>query len=235
MTKISILHPSRSRPLKSFDTLTQWVNKADNEVEVIVSLDDDDPKRMEYNRPVTEGRFIVNNNRSAVDAINRAAEVCTGDILIVVSDDTGCFQGWDTALLKVVEGRKDWILKCQDGIQPWIITMPVMDRTYYNRFGYVYYPEFRHLFCDTFMTCVADLLGRKIVSDLMFPHLHYSTGKTSKDAINDRADKTWNQGLDLMIELASKGWLLQPSEIKGYIQDKSIEDLIKKRLTNRRR
>ena len=59
--------------------------------------------------------LIINKNRSCVEAINKAAEIARGDILIVVSDDTDCFPGWDTALLKEVEGKEDWILKTQDG------------------------------------------------------------------------------------------------------------------------
>jgi hypothetical protein len=219
MTKISILHPSRSRPQKSFEVLTKWVERSATEVEIIVSLDEDDPTRMQYNRPVTAGRFIVGKNRSAVDAINRAAEAATGDIFIVVSDDTDCPNRWDEKLLQEVEGKTDWILKCQDGIQPWIITMPVMDRAYYNRFGYVYYPEFKHMFCDTFLTCVADLLDKKIVCDLMFPHLHYSTGKSVRDAINERADSTMKEGEKLFLELWNKGCGLMDNEIKGTIRD----------------
>lgn len=230
MTKISILHPSRGRPEKSYQTLTDWVNSADGDIEVIVSLDEDDPTRLQYNRPVTEGRFIVNRNRSAVDAINRAAEAATGDILIVVSDDTGCPVGWADKLLAEVSGKTDWILKCQDGIQPWIITMPVMDRAYYNRFGYVYYPEFRHMFVDTYMTCVADLIGRKLTSKLLFPHFHYSRGLSQKDAINERADSTMKEGEEMFMSLVRQNYLLQPSQIIGNLQDESIKQFIKKRL-----
>lgn len=69
-----------------------------------------------------------------------------------------------------------------------------MDRIYYNRFGYVYHPDFAHMFCDTEMTAVADLLGRRINLDMKFPHNHYSVGKAERDEISIRADKTWGQG-----------------------------------------
>jgi hypothetical protein len=75
-----------------------------------------------------------------------------------------------------------------------------MDRTYYNRFGYIYYPEYRHMFCDTEMSHVGALLGRTITSNIVFPHRHYTTGAMKRDAVNVRNDSTWTQGEQLYIE-----------------------------------
>lgn len=202
--KISILHPSRGRARKSLDTCVKWYARAGVSVEIIISVDNDDPDIHHYygysdNHRNNNPFIIRNDNRSAVDAINKAAQVATGDIFIVVSDDTDCPENWAVNLLKEVEGKEDWILKCQDGIQPWIITMPVMDRKYYNRFGYIYYPEYLHMFCDTELSCVADLTGRRLTSKLIFPHLHYSTGAYKEDLISKRADKTWEQGKALFL------------------------------------
>jgi glycosyltransferase involved in cell wall biosynthesis len=193
---ISILHPTRSRPEKSEETTLKWLGRA-GYVDLIVSVDSDDPKLNEYREIYSDDCLIVNKNRSCVDAINRAAEKATGDIFVVVSDDTDCFPGWDTALLKEVEGKTDWILKTDDGIQPYIITMPCMDRAYYNRTGYIYHPDFEHMFCDTYMTCVADITGRKITSNLIFKHLN----DTIKDDLRKRTDGTWQQGQDTFIRL----------------------------------
>lgn len=243
---ISIIHPSRGRFLKSFDTIRKWLhnssyykpafvyklNKTLN-IEVIVSLDDDDQAINDY-REIYESidslnvKVIQNNNTSAVSAINYAATFAKGDILIVVSDDTDCPENWDELLLKEVEGKTDWILKTQDGIQKWIITMPVMDRAYYNRFGYIYYPEYRHMFCDTELSCVADLTGRRLESKLMFEHLHYSTGKSVKDAISDKADKTWDQGEKLFLERYQRNFDLK--ETPGRITSPEYLSWIKRKI-----
>ena len=58
------------------------------------------------------------------------------------------------------------------------------------------------MFCDTELTCVADMTGRKIDIPLLFPHNHYSTGKSVKDSVSEKADKTWAQGEALFIERA---------------------------------
>lgn len=186
--RVSIIHPTRHRLKQALNTRAKWLLHADGEVEYIYSFDTDDttvPMWMDG---------IRNPNRSAIEAINRAAEVATGDLFVVVSDDTDCPRHWDTLLLNELEGKSDFLVKCRDGIQPTLITMPVMDRVYYERFGYIYHPEFLHMSCDVELTAVGMMLGRVIKSDLLFEHLHYSTGKSPKDAINEKNDATYAQG-----------------------------------------
>jgi glycosyltransferase involved in cell wall biosynthesis len=198
---ISLLHPSLKRPDRSKATIEKWVANAGTEIEVIVSLDSTDPNLKAY-QEIHKGRKIVlMENRNAIQAINLAAKNASGDILIVVSDDTDCPQLWGKKILEAVVNRRDWIMKTTDGIQKWIITMPVMDRAYYNRFGYIYYPEYQHMFCDTELTHVADLLKRVIKREyLFFPHKHYSVTKAKRDDVSIQADSTWDQGKQLYLQ-----------------------------------
>lgn len=217
--KISLLHPSRQRPERSFNNAVEWINKAGCDVELIVSIDADDQTKIHYAKLYDHfaGKFLVNRNRSAVDAINKAAEVATGDILLVLSDDFKCPENWGKRIIELTEGKTDWIAKTPDGIQPWMITMPIMDRAYYNRFGYIYFPEYLHMFCDTEISCVADLTGRRINLDIHFVHDHYSTGRSQQDIVNRRADKTWEQGEKLFLERFARKFDLP--ETPGRITD----------------
>lgn len=214
---ISILHPSRGRAKQSFNTISKWLHLASTEIELIVSIDNDDPQFNEYVQIYVNP--FVSDSRSAVQAINNAAKVAKGDILMVVSDDTECFPDWDIALLKEVEGKTDWILKTQDGIQDWIITMPVMDRAYYNRFGYIYDPDFLHMFCDTWLTVQADISGRKITSNLKFPHLNGSI----QDDLRKRCDATWTQGERTFIDKVKS----TPVEYLNKITDRGMKNWIR--------
>lgn len=216
--KFSLLHPSRSRPTKSFNAIAKWINYARlSDLEVIVSIDESDPLKSEYLKLYSQNervgvKVITNPNRSAVEAINNAAKVSTGEILIVVSDDTDCIKGWDNVISQATGTHKDYVLKVNDGIQDWIVTMPIMDRTYYNRFGYVYYPEFSHMFCDTYLTHVADALDRLIIrNDIIIPHLHYSVRKSEKDEVTRRADSTFNDGKNIYMRLLRDNLKLPPS------------------------
>lgn len=223
---ISIIHPSRSRPDKAASTIKNWNALASDKksFQWTLALDNDDPKIDEY-----LGLFIakhITETRTAVAAINHCAKIVDGDILMVVSDDTEPTQNWDQLIKNSVGSKTDWILKTQDGIQPWIITMPIMDRTYYNRFGYIYHPDYLHMFCDTELTCVADITGRKLTSNLLFPHKHYSVTKEQPDAINKKADATWSQGEKLFLERYKKNFDLPAGQ---PIQDKGMIDWLKKR------
>jgi hypothetical protein len=168
-------------------------------VELIVSCDNDDPCANLYFNVYGDWDFqttlIFSDNRSAVDAVNNAAKVADGEILIVVSDDTRCPHHWDE-IITTAMGNKSGLLKVYDGVQKWICTMPVISQDYYKHLGYIYHPDYLHMFCDSDLTHVADLEKKLIIrNDIVFRHDHYSTkGGQAKDAVNEKADKTWAQG-----------------------------------------
>lgn len=220
---ISILAPSRGRAEKSLEALSKFKQGLSQRIgyEIIISIDDDDPQISAYeaNADLLNCALLRANNRSAVDAINRAAQASRGDILIVASDDTTCPLDWDLALYNEIQDKTDWILKTQDGIQDWIITMPVMDRAYYNRFGYIYDPDFLHMFCDTWLTVQADISGRKITSNLKFPHLNGSI----QDDLRKRCDATWVQGEKTFIQKVKS----TPVEYLNKINDRGMKNWIR--------
>jgi hypothetical protein len=204
--KITIVHPSRQRAEYAHKTCKNWLQRAKNadEIEYMLTIDLSDSTSYADAFKGFENyttHIIISHNRSAIDAINNAAKYARGNLLIVVSDDFNePPQDWDEQLLNALEGKEDFIVKTDDGLQPWIITLPIMDRKYYDRFGYIYYPEYRHMFCDTEMTHVADLLDRKITLPIKFPHAHY-TQRTGQpyDEVNKKNDDTWKQGEELYL------------------------------------
>jgi hypothetical protein len=205
---ITIIHPSRSRPQLAYQTALRWVERIglpETEFEYILSLDNDDPELWSYKNkfPCLNFTIFRGDNRSAIDAINfpakfysayRGQEENSKDFLIVISDDFDCPEYWGKSLIKeTIDNYKSWILKTKDGIQDWVITLPIMDWHYYRIFNYVYYPDYKHAWSDTEMTCVAELTGRIQRSDLFFEHKHHSlTGK--KDKTSDRSDSFFEQG-----------------------------------------
>ena len=226
--KISLIHPSRSRPQKSFSATQNWLNTCrSKDVELIVSIDETDPDKDHYFSLYSrchQARVIVNNNRSAVDAINNAAKESTGELLIVVSDDTDSIRNWDEVILRAIDGKKDFVLKTYDGVQKWICTMPVLDRTYYNRFGYIYHPDYYHQFCDTEFTHVADITKRMIWrNDIEIKHLHYSVLKEIRDPLYMRNDNSFKEGQRLYLKRFKEGFGLKGVDVwdiqgEGHIQ-----------------
>jgi hypothetical protein len=230
---ISIIHPSRQRPEMALQTKQNWMRNAihKNSIEYILSIDNNDPSLHDYNwhfRHQYDTKIEYNNNTSAMDAINVVAPKTVGNLIVVVSDDFDSFEGWDEYLITHLKGDKDFLVKTSDGYMnsDWLVTLPIMDREYYNRFGYVYHPEYKHLWCDTEMTTVGHMLG-KIVdlqnSNAVFKHKHYTINGMEKDAVNEKNDATWNQGKSLFLERFDRDFDLKPEEIvKRFPKEKFI-------------
>lgn len=200
MTKISILHPSRSRPEQAAIS-GEWMAsiRGTENWEYILSLDSTDIKLDSYfkfgsTKKYLNAQAIINDNSNIVDAVNNAAKVSSGDIIIVISDDFLCFPGWNVAITEALKG-KSGVLKTYDGIQKWIVTLPIMTRDYYESQGYIYHPSYFHMFSDSDQTHKADLQKKLIIrNDIVFKHNHYSIGGQPKDEVNKKADSTWAQG-----------------------------------------
>lgn len=222
MKKISILHATR-RPNAAFMACMQWLQNASHNtpIEYILSVDESDSGNYDFTDTIEFGGFrvIKNNNRSAIDAFNRAAEVATGDLFVCISDDMACFQDWDINLLLVVGDNKDFYLKVKDGIQPVLVTMPIFDREYYNRLGYVWFDGYSHLFCDQEATAVAIMIGRYYQADLLFPHNHHTVGKFQFDEVSAKNDATWIQGQNLFNHRLKTNFGLAPEQIVKRYED----------------
>lgn len=196
--RISVIYPTRNRSAIAMLNFLSWQEKTsfDIKVEWILSVDKDDISDYSW-FPFS---ILYNNNRSCIDAINNAAKIATGNVFLVMSDDFECVNGWNVLLAKEIGDKTDFLLKTDDGLQKTLVTLPILDREYYNRFGYVYNSDFRHMFVDQEMTAVSIMLGCYIKSDLKFLHNHYTTGKFNRDAISLRNDSTWHQGETLFNE-----------------------------------
>lgn len=213
---ISLIYPSRGRPDIFFSTLKKWIDSCRKyeKVQWIISLDADDPSLPNYIYGMPqECQVVVNNNSSAVEAINYGATHAYKDLLIVISDDFEPFENWDYYLTEALFGKEDFICKTKDGLQPTLITLPIMDMAYYERFDYIYNPAYKHMWVDTEMTAVGHLLGKVLNLDLEFKHNHYTTGKFKKDAISLHNDATWSQGQNLFNERLKTNFGLADEDI----------------------
>lgn len=225
--KISLIHPSRGRAEIAHKTYRNWIDKSSGKIEIEYLLSNDfyDESLKKYqdlflNSQDKNGNYAncnMANNNNLVEATNNGAKMCNGNLIVLISDDFDCPENWDLILLDAVKGKKDFVLKTFDGIQNWIVTLPIMDRIYYEKQGYIYYPEYQHMFCDTDMTHKAHLEGKLIVrNDLVFTHNHYSVGKSEKDCVNTKADLTWNQGEKVYLERVRNNFGIKKEEIKPF-------------------
>lgn len=208
MVKISLLHPSRGRPQKAKEAIDNWLIRSSHkfEIEYILSLDTTDPKLNEYLEIWYLETWVyeasVNNNTSVVEATNTAAKESTGDILVYLSDDFMCPDGWDEQIVKEFENEnRPLVLRVDDCLQRFdtpILTIPIMNRELYNKLGYFWYAEYKSMFCDEDLFWTAMSIGAvKNCPNLKFPHEHYSNGKAKRDETYIRSESNWNQGKEV--------------------------------------
>lgn len=212
--EISLLHPSRGRAKKSRETIDFWRMRAglsEAGIEILIGVEAEEAEEYysEYfpcgDRVHHSIKIISNEYGTAVKAINDLANISVGRIMIVVSDDSSCPPSWANKILRYTQGKSDFVLRVKDGIQPKMITMPILDRVYYQRDGYIYHPAFRHAWADRYFTEVAYKRKRVIEKNIMFRHLHYSVSKTKfRDEQYARTDATFNEGKRIYNELIKK-------------------------------
>jgi hypothetical protein len=186
--KILYKFASRSRPEKFFKCIDNInaLSTHDNYL-ILASIDTDDitmnNKDVVIRMNATENlKYIFGRSLSKINAINR--DMYTEDdwdILINMSDDMLFVkQGFDTQIVEDFQKHfpdMDGVLHYSDGNKACnsLMTMSIMTRKYYDRFGYIYNPEYISLWCDNEATDVAKMLNRyRYMGDnnILFNHNH---------------------------------------------------------------
>lgn len=233
MAKITLIAASRERSVRMSHTILKWFTESANsqDLEFIISIDLTDPMIDRYRRSfkhlITQYginiKLIINDNKNTVQAINAAKPHITGDVIFIISDDTDCFNGWDSAILNVID-RDYYIIKTSDGVGKDLITMPIFSRKYLDSKTYIYYPEYEHMFCDTDLTCVAHLEGCIIdATDLKFEHLHYTKGHHEKDHLDIKNQHTFYKGMETFKTRMYVNFNISKDKEKGEIPKNIIE------------
>lgn len=219
-------YTSRSRPElfeRGLKSIVDNLNQPEKSI-VLVSIDEDDVKAEQYKDIVNNYfgkihiRLFIGKKSNKIGAINRDLNDVKTDwqILINMSDDMVFIQkGFDDVIRKgfaehFPEG--DGFLHFNDGYQKAnVSTMTIMDRKYYDRFGYIYHPLYKSVWCDVEQTDVAFALGRyKYMGDevCIFEHLHPALGKAENDdqyRASENLD-VWGEDLKVCIDRKTKGY-----------------------------
>lgn len=192
--KILLKFPIRQRVNQFLNTLKLYADYCENpdNVTLIVSLDEDDEAAVKIAQnglhpPFKNYIFAFGEPQGKIAAVNRDVHLCKDwDILVLASDDMiPQVQGWDTILINEMAEHfpdTDGVLFHNDGyIGRRLNTMCILGRKYYERFGYIYHPSYKSLWCDNEFMEVADKLCKQDYFDLcLFKHEHFSTNQSVK-------------------------------------------------------
>jgi hypothetical protein len=184
----------RSNFLRGYDSiLNKIANRED--YHVLISVDKDDQSM--FPLPVLDGNhtFVVGNSKNKIDAINRDINEFDYDfdILINMSDDMiFTKKGFDDIIRAEFYNDFNQYVHYNDGNQKCnVCTMHIVGRNYYDRFKYIYHPDYISLWCDVENDIVAKQLGcYKYMGDnlQLFRHLHPAWGLAHQDALSIKTE-----------------------------------------------
>lgn len=209
--KILFKYPCRGREklfFESLDSLNNNIRDRDNyHISLTLDLDDEILNRPEVIEkiklyPNTSIEWGLSNTK--VHAINRSMPDYDWDWVICWSNDmiATCF-GFDDIMridsLQVLE-RHDY-----DVLMHWpepdtkeiLNTLYVATKKYYNRFGYIYHPTYKSLWCDNESMCVGKMLGRYHFFGTPGLYIHknpaYSHSLENRDLLFDEQQSHWQE------------------------------------------
>jgi len=184
----------RSNFLRGYDSiLNKIANRED--YHILISVDKDDQSM--FPLPVLDGNytFVVGNSKNKIDAINRDLNEFDydWDILINMSDDMiFTKKGFDDIIRAEFYNDFNQYLHFNDGNQKCnVCTMHIVGRNYYDRFKYIYHPDYISLWCDVENDIVAKQLGcYKYMGDnvQLFRHLHPAWGLARQDELSIKTE-----------------------------------------------
>ena len=154
--------PTRSRPDKFKAAINNITSLATGPYKIIVTADADDQTMYNYammrwvgEQPNTVIRYDTKVNK--IEAVNRDIPADGWDILVVMSDDmVFTVKGFDEQISAAFDGNYDQLVHFPDGyVDHKLVTLPIIGRHYYERYGYVYHPDYKSLWCDNEQMAVA--------------------------------------------------------------------------------
>lgn len=209
--KILIKIPTRERPDKFFCTLDKYVEllSGNHKIEFVVSCDTDDIS-MNNNETILRLKkyknlfFYFSPRTNKIDAINRDIDKHLDfDVLIASSDDmVPKVENYDEIIINSMKANFpdfDGILNYHDGFYGHQLnTIPIIGKRFYEKFNYIYYPEYWSVCCDVELTIVSRLINKEACFDqVLFEHQHpchgfkgdalYQYNESSKFYSHDRS------------------------------------------------
>ena len=206
--RLLIKFPTRGRPDKFFSVLDKYVEMATNlsKIGFVISLDHDDismnnkaiiDRLNEYKSRIKIAYFF-GSNKTKIQACNADLDKINGwDIVMLASDDQiPIIKGYDDIIRSDMNEYfrdMDGALWYSDGGQNNINTLSILGKKYFDRFNYIYHPDYVSLWCDNEHTDVATQLKRIYRSDkIIIEHQHPVYQKTNYDELYVRNESYFN-------------------------------------------
>ncbi len=182
---LCIKFPTRGRPSQFFRVLNQYIELMHQQenYSIIVSCDTDDAtmnneKVINQVKEYPHVQIFFGDNKSKIEAVNANLQGVAFDVLLLASDDMiPQIKGYDTIIREKMFYEfpdTDGVLWFNDGLQGSNLnTLCILGKKYYDRFGYIYHPNYKSLWCDNEFTAVSKQLKKYVYcEDVIIKHEH---------------------------------------------------------------
>ena len=177
-----------------------WVKMARDTscFEIIIAVDQDDSASIESACKCQESlkskgiasQVVIQPDMpgTCVKGWNAAAKKASGKVIMAISDDFYPIRSWDDRILAVSD--KDWInrrhvVMVNDGYVKDLCTLPIVTKARHDELGYLFYPGYKSMYCDTELTYHAIQDGIMIKAlHLVFSHYHPDNNMRMKDVVD---------------------------------------------------
>jgi hypothetical protein len=144
--------------------------------------------------------LVFGESKTKIEAINRDMDKAPDyDILLLTSDDmVPKVFGYDEIIRESMRSEfpdTDGTIWFSDGYNERINTLPILGRKYYERFGYIYHPDYLSEWADDEFTTVAHILNKMVYYPLtIIRHEHPYNGHGERDKVHE--DNIRNSPID---------------------------------------
>jgi len=181
----------------------------------LVSIDRDDPSMQTpeiqaYCAGKSNLEVCLGDNKTKIEAINADMKGRDFEILVVIADDMAPTEkGYDNIIardMKRYYPNLDGCLHYNDGAhgKNMLITLTVIGKRLYDRFGYVYYPEYQSMWCDNEFTDLVREWG--VVTWINMVIIQHEFHKYGDDEIYQKNARPWEKDKKLYYERKAKGF-----------------------------
>jgi hypothetical protein len=205
--KLLIKFPTRGRRVKFLHTLKKYYDMCLDKKNTLflVSVDDDDPETNDPNFDSilsTYENVIIKRgiSHSKIHAVNRDLDVFDNewDVVLLASDDMiPQMIGYDQIIrdnMKNLYPNTDGVLWFNDGYQgDRLNTLCILGKKYYERFNYIYHPDYKSCWSDNEFMEVGSILGKQTyINQVIIRHEHPDWGYGSIDYVHNNNVKDWH-------------------------------------------
>jgi len=206
--RLLIKFPTRNRPNKFLQTLNRYIKFMEGDNQIIISIDNDDEVMkdadiLEYLNSLKNVTICFGDNKSKIEAVNANIPEDGWDVLLLASDDMiPMIKGYDR-IIKEKMGEyfpdTDGILFFNDGFQgDKLNTLCILGKKYYDRFKYIYNPEYISCWSDNEFMLVGNILGKqKYFEDVIIKHEHPDYGYGDTDNVHQLNLKYYQQDMEV--------------------------------------